>query len=159
MKSATTTPGPTCGTHRHWELEPQEAGLGMARLKPDRFVAVRAGEAHAELGTIAFKPPSVDVFVNARTAANGEVRVELQDEEARPLPGFTAADCRPIRGDATAHRVEWRGVGQAEAPVGQATRLRLTARRASVYSVFMTEPGESPVYHQFEALRPENQAW
>ena len=142
-----------------WELEPQEAGLGMARLKPDRFVAVRAAEAHAELGTIAFKPPSVDVFVNARTAANGEVRVELQDEEARPLPGFTAADCRPIRGDATAHRVEWRGVGQAEAPAGQATRLRLTARRASVYSVFMTEPGESPVYHQFEALRPENQAW
>ena len=35
-----------------WELEPQEAGLGMARLKPDRFVAVRAGEAPAELGTI-----------------------------------------------------------------------------------------------------------
>ena len=144
---------------RHWELEPQEAGLGMARLKPDRFVALRAGEAPAELGTIAFKPPSVEVFVNARTAADGEVRVELQDAEARPLPGFTAADCLPIRGDSTAHRVEWRGVGQAEAPVGQPTRMRLTARRASVYSVFMTEPGESPVYHQFEALRPENQAW
>ena len=25
----------------HWELAPQEAGLGMARLKPDRFVARR----------------------------------------------------------------------------------------------------------------------
>ena len=144
---------------RHWELEPQDAGLGMARLKPDRFVALRAGEAPAELGTLAFKPPSMDMFVNARTAPEGEVRVELQDAEARPLPGFTAADCRPIRGDATAHRVEWRGVGQAEAPVGQPTRIRLTARQASVYSVFVTEPGESPVYHQFEALRPENQAW
>ena len=144
---------------RHWELEPQEAGLGMARLRPDRFVALRAGEAPAELGTIAFKPTSVDVYVNARTAADGELRVELQDAEARPLAGFTAADCRPISGDGTAHRVEWRGVGQAEAPVGRPTRLRLTARRASVYSVFLTEPGESPVYHQFEALRPENQAW
>ena len=40
---------------RHWELEPQEAGLGMARLKPDRFVALRAGEARAELGTISFQ--------------------------------------------------------------------------------------------------------
>ena len=144
---------------RHWELEPQEAGLGMARLKPDRFVALRAGEARAELGTIAFKPPSVDVFVNARTADDGEVRVELQDEEARPLVGFTAADCRPISGDATAHRVEWRGVGQTEAPVGRPTRMRVTARRASVYSVSVTEPGESPVYHQFDALRPENEAW
>ncbi|MCY3959650.1 MAG: hypothetical protein OXG65_15375 [Chloroflexi bacterium] len=143
---------------RHWELEPQEAGLGMARLKPDRFVALRAGEAPAELGTIAFKPPSVDVFVNARTADDGEVRVELQDAEARPLAGFTAGDCRPINGDSTAHRVEWRGVGQAEAPVGQPTRIRVTARGASVYSVFVTEPGESPVYHQFEALRPDSQA-
>ena len=144
---------------RHWELEPQEAGLGMARLKPDRFVALRAGEAPAELGTIAFKPPSVDVFVNARTAADGEIRVELQDAEARPLAGFMEADCRPIRGDSTSHRVEWRGVGQAEASVGQPARIRVTARWASVYSVFVTEPGESPVYHQFEALRPENEAW
>lgn len=144
---------------RHWELEPQEAGLGMARLKPDRFVALRSGEGPAELGTIAFKPPSVDVFVNARTAADGEVRVELQDAETRPLAGFTAADCRPINGDSTAHRVEWRGAGQAEAPVGQPTRVRVTARRASVYSVFVTEPGETPVYHQFEGLRPENEAW
>ena len=144
---------------RHWELEPQEAGLGMARLKPDRFVALRAGEAPAELGTIAFKPPSVEMFVNARTEADGEVRVELQDAEARPLPGFTAGDCRPINGDSTAHRVEWRGVGQAEAPVGQPTRIRVSARGASVYSVFVTEPGETPVYHQFEGLRPESQAW
>jgi len=55
--------------------------------------------------------------------------------------------------------VEGRGAGQAEAPVGQPTRIRVTARRASVYSVFVTEPGETPVYHQFEALRPENEAW
>ena len=144
---------------RHWELEPQEAGLGMARLKPDRFVALRAGEAPAELGTIAFKPPSVDVYVNARTEADGEVQVELQDAEARPLPGFTAADCRPISGDGTAQRVEWRGVGQDAAPVRQPTRIRVSARRASVYSVFVTEPGETPVYHQFEGLRPENEAW
>ena len=144
---------------RHWELEPQEAGLGMARLKPDRFVALRAGEAPAELGTIAFKPPSVDVFVNARTAADGEVRVELQDAEARPLAGYAASDCRPITGDSTAHRVAWRGAGQAAAPVGEPTRIRLTARRASVYSVFVTEPGETLVYHQFEGLRPENEAW
>ena len=140
-----------------WEVMPQNAGLGLARLKPDRFVALWAGEAPAELGTITFKSRSVDVFVNARTADDGEIRVELQDAEARPLAGFTAADCRPINGDSTAHRVEWRGVGQAAVPIGQPTRIRLTARRASVYSVFLTEPGETPIYHRFEALRPENE--
>ena len=98
-----------------WEVMPQNAGLGLARLKPDRFVALWAGEAPAELGTITFKPRSVDVFVNARTADDGEIRVELQDAEARPLAGFTAADCRPINGDSTAHRVgvagRWAGGG------------------------------------------------
>ena len=75
--------------------------------------------------------------------------------------GETAARVSSGRttGDATAQRVEWRGVGQAAAPMGRRTRMRVTARRASVYSVFVMEPGEAPVYHEFEALRPENQAW
>ena len=136
-----------------WERRPQDAGMGMASLKPDRFVALHAGEAPAELLTVAFEPPSAEVFVNARTGADGEIRVELLDEEAKPLNGFTAADCRPITGDDTAHRVEWRGDGQAAAPVGRPTRVRLTARHASVYSVFVMEPGETPVYLQFEPLR------
>ncbi len=137
-----------------WERQPQNAGMGLASLKPDRFVALRADDAPAELLTVAFEPPSAEVFVNARTESGGEIRVELLDEEAQPLDGFSAEDCRPIAGDDTAHRVEWRGAGQAAAPVGRPTRMRLTARNASVYAVFVTDAGETPVYHQFDPLGP-----
>ena len=150
MRFATTTPGRMCGTRMHWELEPQEAGLGMARLKPDRFVALRAGETRAELGTIAFKAPSVEVFVNARTAADGDDAGGTAGRGGRGRwRGLRQADCRPINGDSTAHRVEWRGAGQAAAPIGQPTRIRVPARRASVYSVFRDrarrDAGVSPV--------------
>jgi hypothetical protein len=41
-------------------------------------------------------------------ASNGEVKVQVLDAEGRPIPGFTAADCRPARGDALAVAVRWR---------------------------------------------------
>lgn len=143
----------TTQTHqRHWELEPQRAGLGMARLKPDRFVALCAGEAPAELMTYAFGLRSPNLYVNAKTASDGWVRLELLDEQANALPGFTEAECLPITGDSTAHPVRWKGLGAP--PVGKPTRLRLTAKNARVYSLFNPEVGETPVYYRFTAARP-----
>ena len=61
---------------------------------------------------------------------------------------------------ATRRRTGWSGAasGRRKHPVGQPTRSpRLTGaawRPCTRCSV--TEPGESPVYHQFEALRPDN---
>ena len=137
-----------------WEMEPQRAGLSMASLKPDRFVAMRAADEPADLSTVIFELPSADVFVNAHVVPDGEMRAELLDAEARPIPGFTINDCRPVTGDATSHRLAWSGAGQAAAPVGRPARLRVTARNASLYSIFVTEPDETPVYHRFAALWP-----
>ena len=129
-------------------------GLGVARLKPDRFFALVAGDAPAELTTYVFDLKSTDVYVNARTGSSGRLRVELLDVAGQPIPGFTEADCTPISGDSLRHRARWRGDGQTAAPIGQRARLRLTARDASLYSIYVTEPGEVPVYHRFEAARP-----
>ena len=109
------------GTRGTGSWSRRRPGLGMARLKPDRFVALRAGEAPAELGTIAFKPPSVDVFVNARTAADGEVRVELQDAEARPLAGVHGGGLQADQGQSDGG-TEWSGAawGQGRSAGGPA---------------------------------------
>lgn len=42
-------------------------------------------------------------------AGNGEGRVELRSADGTPLPGFTFADCDPIRDDATARVITWHG--------------------------------------------------
>lgn len=135
----------------HWELDPQRAGLGMASLKPDRFIAMSARKERAEMLTVGFKLPSPELFVNARTAQGGWVRMELLDVNARVMKGFSMADCIPLEGDSLAHAVGWKK--SPVPPAGTCVRLRIAAKSARVYSVFSPEPGERMVYHQFTALR------
>ena len=139
---------------RGWERLVRHGGLGIARLKPDRFVALTAGDQPAELLTFMFDLPSTDLFVNADIAQNGSVRVALLDLAANAIDGYELADCEAITGDALNHRVRWRGIGQSAAPVGQRARLRVEARNARVFSIYATEPNERPVYHRFTAARP-----
>lgn len=138
----------------HWELEPQTAGLGVARMKPDRFVALEAGDETAELLTVTFGLASPRVFVNSTTGKDGWVRVNVLDAEARPLSGSEGAASDAIVGDCTAHEVPWPDSVDAQTAVGKPVRLRVQARNARVYSLFNTEPGETPVYHRFRSARP-----
>ena len=138
----------------HWELDPQRAGLGMASIKLDRFVALCAGEEEAELMTVAFTLPSRELFINASIAARGWVRVEMLDAEARPIQGLTAQQCQPVAGDSLSHPVRWRDAEGDAFPVGKPVRIRLLARHARLYSIWTPEPGESAVYHRFTAARP-----
>jgi hypothetical protein len=84
-----------------------ERQIGLVKMKRDRYVAREAGPQGGSLRT-----PLVTLSAAAMTlnvdASNGEVKVEVLDAERRPIPGFTAADCRPARGDALAVAVSWR---------------------------------------------------
>jgi hypothetical protein len=138
---------------RHWELEPQTAGVGMASMKPDRFIALRAGSRTAELLTVSFRLPSTELLINAATEGDGWVRVEVLDADGAPVKGLGRTDCVPIRGDSTSHRVRW-SREQLNHLVGKSIRLRIRARSARLYSIYATEPDEEAVYHRFTAPRP-----
>jgi len=135
-----------------WELIPQKAGLGMASTKPDRFVALTAGAKPAELVTYQFTLPAAGVYVNAKTAKDGWVKVEILDSSRKAVPGLSEDKCRTITGDGTAIPVRW--TSRKATPVGQPVRLRLTAKNASLYSVFACEPDELKTYWKFTAARP-----
>jgi hypothetical protein len=136
----------------NWEAIGQHAGLGTACLKPDRFIALRAGDQPAEMMTVLFKSlGDAEFYVNVRTARDGVVRLEVLDAEANPLPGRTESDCVPITGDHWSHKVMWRGDPE---PLkrDRIIRMRLTAQRASVYAIATAEPDETSPYHRFQAL-------
>lgn len=135
----------------NWELKPHTAGLGMASLAPDRFIAMDAGGRESELLTAAFSPCGSQFHVNARVSPRGSLALEILHDDGRPVKGFSAADCLPIRGDSTAHPVAWKGKAGIALPAGRRIRLRVRSRRASLYSIFVTAPGERPVYHNFSA--------
>ena len=138
----------------HWELEPQRAGLGLAILKPDRFVALSAGQETAELLTYALKLPSNKVLVNATTGPNGWMRLEVLEADGKPTAGFSEADCAPITGDATAHAVHWKGADAGATVAGRPVRLRLRAQNAEVFSIYCSESNDLPTYDRFSAARP-----
>lgn len=136
----------------HWELDPQTAGLGMAGLKPDRFVALEAGRTPAELLTVGFALPSTELFVNAAVGRRGSLQVEMLDVDAKPVEGLGLSDCLPIEGDSTSHAVRWSRSDSFAALVGKPVRLRLRAVRARVYSIFALDSGETSTYHRFRSL-------
>src|SRR5262249_1321415 len=65
----------------------------------------------------------------------GTLRVELQDESGRALPGYAMEDCLPITGDAIAQVVKWKTGPGVEAYAGKPVRLRIEMTDADLFSM------------------------
>ncbi len=142
-------------TVRHsnrWELTPALFGVGMASLKPDRFVALVAGDEPAVAHTRRFTMRAPDIRINAEVAEGGSVRLEMLDADARPIPGYEMDRCLPIRGDSTGHPVNWEGAPGGAAIVDRPVRWRLSATKAKVYSVWMPDGEKMPCYYRFRSI-------
>ena len=89
---------------------PNRRGKGVAVLRPDGYVSVEA-ESYAPgiLTTHRFRQEQGgQIRVNVDAAA-GELRYELLEDTGQPIPGYTAADCDPIRTDTLDGLLSWNG--------------------------------------------------
>src|SRR5205085_3805948 len=85
----------------------REGRVGLATLRRDGYVSLRA----QQTGTLTTKPfrlTSDRIYLNAN-ARDGQVRVEILDEQERPVQGFSGAGCRPIQTDGVHQPVSWTG--------------------------------------------------
>jgi hypothetical protein len=100
-------------------------------FRTDGFVSARADRA----ASLLTKPL---VFAGSRLALNlvsrGATRVELQDANGRPLRGFAARDCAPLRGDLLDAPVTWKG-GGAGGLAGRPVRLRFELNDADLFAL------------------------
>ena len=103
-------------------------------LRTDGFVSVRAPYAGGEMQTVPLVFNGDELQLNFATSAAGEIRVELQDEAGKPLPGFTLEDCDPLIGDRVDWTVTWHGRESVAAFVGKPVRLRVALADADLYS-------------------------
>jgi hypothetical protein len=76
--------------------------------------------------------------INFSTSAAGGVRVEIQDADGKPLPGFAASDCPEIVGDEIARTVSWKHGSDVRKLAGQVVRLRFELKDADLYSFRFT---------------------
>jgi hypothetical protein len=104
-------------------------------LRTDGFASVRAGYGGGEMLTHPLRFTGSRLLLNCATSAAGALRVELQDDAGRPLPGYTLADCPEILGDHIERAVLWSG-GESVAPLaGRPVRLRFVMKDADLFSL------------------------
>ena len=89
----------------------RQGGKGLATLRPDGYVSVEAiSYAPGILTTHRFRQESGGtVGVNVDASA-GELRYEVVEDTGAPIPGFTVADCDPIRCDTLDGTLSWNRV-------------------------------------------------
>lgn len=114
----------------------QENGGVIRRytLRIDGFVSLRAPLAGGGLVTKPLTFKGGKLSLNVSTSAAGTVRVEIQNADGQPLPGFRLADCHEVYGDSLDHGVAWKGTSDLSALAGKPVRLKFEVKDADLYS-------------------------
>ena len=113
-------------------------GLGVAKLRQEGFVSVDAGAVREGiLVTHGLRTGNHGLSLNAACGKDGYLKVEITDQDETVLEGFSHSDCDTFTGDATCHRVTWKG--RSHIPHRGTLRLRFTMRNASLYSFTFVE--------------------
>ena len=119
----------------------QPARIGLAKIKKDRFASIGAdGEGMVEV--YHGKPEGRKLVINARTAADGVVRVEAREASGKGstlIPGFTANDCKPIIGDGVRLSATWGDKGWTDLPKGPNIVLCFHLKNADIFA-YETSP-------------------
>ena len=103
-------------------------------LRIDGFVSLHAPLVGGEMVTKSITFSGNTLFLNVSTSAAGSVRVEVQDSDGQPLPGFSLADCDEIYGDNLERAVSWKGNPDLSILAGKTVRLRFVIGDADIYS-------------------------
>lgn len=104
-------------------------------LRIDGFVSVHASWKRGELLTKPLRFRGRQLEINYATSAGGDLRVEIQDADRRPISGFTLADSVQIVGDQITRIVAWKQGRDISSLAGRAVRLRFVMQDADLYSL------------------------
>ena len=83
-----------------------------------------------------------NLVLNFSTSAAGSIRLEIQDAQGNPLPGFSLEDSPLVWGDEIEHTVSWarnHSKAHSDSPLAQLAgtpvRLRFVMKDADLYSL------------------------
>ncbi len=109
-------------------------GLFLSTMRRDGFISL-----DAEHGGGAFSTPILEfsgdhLEVNFDGSAGGWLKVEIQDANGKPLPGYALSDADGLRGNAIHKTVTWQGRSEIGGLAGHTVRLRFVMRDAKLYA-------------------------
>lgn len=120
------------------------ARLQRYSLRLDGFASARATYDGGQLITKPIRFDGDRLLLNFATSAAGGIRVEIQDADGQPLPGFSLDDAVELIGNEIEREVRWKHGADVGKIAQQPVRLRLVMKDADVYSLRFSEEKESP---------------
>ena len=120
------------GADHYHDAAPTPRAIGVARLRKEGFVSLRAGAQESYLVTHPFHWPGGRLLINANAAA-GRVQVQITDLRRQLIAGFDYEDGHAFNGDAVHHPVAWRGADIA-ALEGDLIRLEFKFKNADLFA-------------------------
>ena len=81
-----------------------------------------------------------ELLINFRTSAAGEIRLEIQDVNGKPIPGYSLKDSQAIIGNELERIVSWKEGANVEQLSGKPIRLRFIMKDADLFSLRVASP-------------------
>ena len=119
-------------TESYWKGK--SSALRRYTLRLDGFVSIKAPMSGGELLTKPLTFRGNNLVLNFSSSAAGGIQIEIQDENGKPVPGFTLQDCPPIFGDTIERKVLWKNGSDLSSLEGKPIRLRFVLRDADIFS-------------------------
>lgn len=107
-------------------------------LRTDGFVSVHAPYTRGELLTKPLVFDGSELSLNFATSAAGGIRVEIQDETGKPIPGFTLDESEETIGNEIERSASWTSGSEVGKLAGRPVRLRFVLKDADLYSLQFT---------------------
>lgn len=123
---------------------------GLATLRRDGFVSMRAGKKEGYLTTERLTFDGKYLFVNADVRSRkARLAVELLDADGNVLPGYSRSECVVMRAeDSTKRMIAWKGHKDVAALAGKTVRVKFYLTDGDLYAFWVSpwETGESRGY-------------
>jgi hypothetical protein len=110
------------------------AHLRRYSVRLDGFASVRAPYESGSTTTRPIVFEGKQLLLNFATSAPGLLRVEIQDEDGTPIPGYSRDEAQELIGNYIDHPASWRGGTDVSALAGRPIRLHFIMKDADLYS-------------------------
>ena len=128
--------GPTeMSLYAHRQYAQTTSYAGRFTLRTDGFASINAPYAGGEAVTKPLTFKGSELVLNYATSAAGEIRVEVQDENRNPIPGYALNEAVTILGDKIEGVASWKNGPSVASLAGKTVRLRFVMRDADLYSL------------------------
>ena len=104
-------------------------------LRTDGFASVNAPYQGGELVTKPFRFTGRNLVINFATSAPGGLRFEIQDQERKPIPGYTLEESVEVIGNEIERVVSWKNGADVSRLAGKPVRLRVVMKDADLYAL------------------------